>query len=138
LPDHNTVIRAGYGIYTNQAAYNIIQNAILNLPFFFSKSVTNPTAAIPALSTEMILTAPATGAITGNNLNHDFKIEYNNVWNLAIEHRFSSGVHLLNVGVALKTIIRNRSATVRLAYCLTSEENVDKPLDLARIQLSVR
>src|SRR5580765_6396230 len=42
LPDHKTVIRSGFGIYTNQAAYNIIQNAALNLPFYFAKTVTVP------------------------------------------------------------------------------------------------
>ena len=39
LPDHKTVIRSGFGIYTNQAAYSIIQNAALNLPFYFAKTV---------------------------------------------------------------------------------------------------
>ena len=38
LPDHKTVIRSGFGIYTNQAAYSIIQNAALNLPFYFAKN----------------------------------------------------------------------------------------------------
>lgn len=90
LPDHNTVIRTGYGIYTNQAAYNIIQNAALNLPFYFAKSVTVPAGVtVPPFTTENILTNP-TGSITGNNLDHPFKIEYNDVWNLAVQHSFSS------------------------------------------------
>jgi hypothetical protein len=85
LPDHKTVIRAGFGIYTNQAAYNIIQNAALNLPFYFAKNVTNPGGA----TTENILNNTA-GSISANNLNHDFKIEYNNVWNLSVQHSLSS------------------------------------------------
>jgi hypothetical protein len=86
LPDHKTVIRSGFGIYTNQAAYNIIQNAALNLPFYFAKTVTNPGGD----STENILSpANSTASITGNNLNHNFKIEYNNVWNLSVQHSFS-------------------------------------------------
>jgi hypothetical protein len=90
LPDHKTVIRSGYGIYTNQAAYNIIQNAALNLPFYFAKSVTVPAGvAVPPFTTENILNNP-TGSITGNNLDHPFKIEYNDVWNLAVQHSFSS------------------------------------------------
>ena len=63
LPDHKTVIRSGFGIYTNQAAYNIIQNAALNLPFYFAKTVTNSATlcgAVPA-STENILTADRIG-----------------------------------------------------------------------------
>jgi hypothetical protein len=90
LPDHKTVVRSGFGIYTNQAAYNIIQNAALNLPFYFAKSVNIPAnVTTPAATTENILSNPP-GAITGNNLNHDFKIEYNNVWNFSIQHSFSS------------------------------------------------
>jgi Carboxypeptidase regulatory-like domain/TonB-dependent Receptor Plug Domain len=90
LPDHKTVIRSGFGIYTNQAAYNIIQNAVLNLPFYFSKSLTVPAGVlIPPFTTENILNNP-TGSVSANNLNHDFKIEYNNVWNLSVQHSFSS------------------------------------------------
>lgn len=89
LPDHKTVIRSGFGIYTNQAAYNIIQNAALNLPFYFAKTVTNSTVAgIPVHTTEDILTA--SGSVSANNINHNFKIEYNNVWNLTVERSLSS------------------------------------------------
>src|ERR1700676_2089677 len=94
LPDHKTVIRSGFGIYTNQAAYNIIQNAALNLPFYFAKSVTVPAGVVvPPFTTGNILNNP-TGSISGNNLNHDFKIEYNNVWNLSVQHSFSSTTSL--------------------------------------------
>src|ERR1700722_5955259 len=56
LPDHKTVIRSGFGIYTNQAAYNIIQNAAVNLPFYFAKTVTVPVGvAAPPFTTENIL-----------------------------------------------------------------------------------
>ena len=91
MPDHKTVIRSGFGIYTNQAAYNIIQNAALNLPFYFAKTVTNTTVAGgPGFNTENILTAPANGSISANNINHNFKIEYNNVWNLSVQRSLSS------------------------------------------------
>jgi hypothetical protein len=91
LPDRKTVVRSGFGIYTNQAAYNIIQTAALNLPFYFAKTVTNTTAAGgPGFNTETILAAPANGSISANNLEHAFKIEYNDVWNLATQHSFSS------------------------------------------------
>jgi hypothetical protein len=90
LPDHKTVIRSGFGIYTNQAAYNIIQNAALNLPFYFAKSVTVSTGvAAPPFTTENILNNPA-GSVSANNINHNFKIEYNNVWNLSVERSLSS------------------------------------------------
>jgi hypothetical protein len=92
LPDHKTVIRSGFGIYTNQAAYSIIQNAALNLPFYFAKTVTNSAACATSTTcnTENILAAPANGSVSANNINHDFKIEYNNVWNLSIERSLSS------------------------------------------------
>ena len=90
LPDHKTVIRSGFGIYTNQAAYSIIQNAALNLPFYFAKTVSNPAGATPNFSTENILAASPTGSIGANNINHNFKIEYNNVWNLSIQRSLSS------------------------------------------------
>ena len=92
LPDHKTVIRSGFGIYTNQAAYSIIQNAALNLPFYFAKTVTNSGTACggTACDTENILAASPTGSISANSLNHDFKIEYNNVWNLSIQRSLSS------------------------------------------------
>jgi carboxypeptidase family protein len=89
LPDQKTVIRSGFGIYTNQAAYNIIQNAALNLPFYVAKTVNNTQGGSgPVHNTENILTA--NGSFSGNNINHDFKIEYNNVWNLSIERSLSS------------------------------------------------
>jgi hypothetical protein len=94
LPDHKTVIRSGFGIYTNQAAYSIIQNAALNLPFYVAKTVTNSTscATTTTCNTENILTAP--GSFSGNNINHDFKIEYNNVWNLSVQRSLSSSTSL--------------------------------------------
>lgn len=91
LPDNKTVVRAGYGIYTNQAAYNIIETFALNLPFYFAKTVTNTTVAGgPGFNTENILTAPANGSTGANNLDHNYKIEYNNVWNLSVEHSLSA------------------------------------------------
>jgi len=94
LPDHKTVIRSGFGIYTNQAAYNIIQNAALNLPFYVAKTVTNSTscATTTICTTENILTAP--GSFSGNNINHDFKVEYNNVWNLSIQRSLTSSTSI--------------------------------------------
>lgn len=96
LPDQKTVIRSGFGIYTNQAAYSIIQNAALNLPFYFAKTVANnPSCASGnTCSTENILASAAIGSISANNINHDFKIEYNNVWNLSIERSLSSSTSL--------------------------------------------
>lgn len=90
LPDHKTVVRSGFGIYTNQAAYSVIQNAALNLPFYFAKTVGNSAAGAPGFTTENILAAPATGSVSANNIDHNYKIEYNDVWNLAVERNLTS------------------------------------------------
>jgi hypothetical protein len=94
LPDHKTVIRSGFGIYTNQAAYSIIQNAALNLPFYFAKTVTNSATCNgmtnTPCNTENILAATPNGSTSANSLNHNFKIEYNDVWNLSIQRSLSS------------------------------------------------
>jgi Carboxypeptidase regulatory-like domain len=96
LPDRKTVIRSGFGIYTNQAAYSIIQNAALNLPFYYAKTVANTgtCAGTAACNTENILAAPATGSVSANSLNHNFKIEYNNVWNLSVQRTLSSSTSI--------------------------------------------
>ena len=75
----NLVFRSGFGIYTNQAAYSILQNLAENEPFFLVKTVTNP--AKPTYTTEDILNFSPTGAVGANSVNHGFAIEYNEVWN---------------------------------------------------------
>jgi hypothetical protein len=85
------VVRAEYGIYPNHAAYKIIETAALNLPFYFAKTETNTTlAGGPGFTTEKILTPPPNGSIRANSLDHSYKIEYNNVWNLSVERSLSS------------------------------------------------
>ncbi len=81
-----TVVRAGFGIYTNQAAYSVLQNLAQNVPFFLIKTVENA-MAIPRFSTENILSFNPTGAIGANGVNHDFAIEYNEVWNVALQRK---------------------------------------------------
>ena len=61
-----TVVRAGWGLFFNQAAYNIQTALTENLPFFFNKSVnTSATTLIPTLTTENILDASSSGTIGG-------------------------------------------------------------------------
>jgi Carboxypeptidase regulatory-like domain len=83
-----TVFRAGFGVYTNQAAYSILQNLAENAPFFLVKTVANP--AKPIYTTEDILSFNPTGAIGANSVNHNFAIEYNEVWNAAIQKQLGS------------------------------------------------
>jgi hypothetical protein len=85
-----TVLRAGVGIYPNQAAYSIVTNLAQNLPFFVTKAVNSTAAALsPSFTTENALTANTVGTVGGNNLDHNFKIEYNEVWNVNLERELS-------------------------------------------------
>ena len=77
------VFRAGFGIYTNQASYSVLQNLAENAPFFLVKTVANP--ARPLYTTENILNFSPTGAIGANGVNNGFAIEYNEVWNAALQ-----------------------------------------------------
>jgi hypothetical protein len=88
-----TVIRSGFGIYPNQAAYSIVSNFAQNLPFFVTKTVnTSATALSPVFSTPGILTTSSVGTVGANNLNHQFEIEYNEVWNLNIERELPASM----------------------------------------------
>ncbi len=90
LPGLKTVVRAGVGIYPNQAAYSIVTNFAQNLPFFVTKTVNSAAAALsPSFTTGNALTANTVGTAGGNNLDHDFKIEYNEVWNVNLERELS-------------------------------------------------
>jgi Carboxypeptidase regulatory-like domain len=84
----NTVFRSGFGIYTNQAAYSVLQNLAENAPFFLVKTVTNP--RMPLYTTENILNANPIGAIGANGVNHNFAIEYNEVWNAALQKQIGN------------------------------------------------
>ena len=86
------MIRSGFGIYTNQAAYSIIQKRGLNLPFYFAEDRDEQRHVVLRLAcnTENILSSPPNGSISANNLNHNFKIEYNNVWNLSVQRSLST------------------------------------------------
>ena len=79
--NQKTVVRAGFGIYPNQAAYSIITNFAQNLPFFVTKTVNSAVALSPVFTTENALTSNTVGTVGGSNLNHDFMVEYNEVWN---------------------------------------------------------
>jgi hypothetical protein len=89
-----TVLRAGFGIYSNQAAYSIVTNLAQNLPFFVTKTVSSSVALTPSATTEDALAANTVGTVGGNNLDHNYRIEYNEVWNANLEHELASGVVL--------------------------------------------
>ena len=95
LPGHsNTVLRGGFGIYPNQASYSIVTAFAQNLPFFVTKTVSSNAAAPPSFQIQNALTTTNLGTAGGNDLNHDFQIEYNEVWNLNLERELGRGTVL--------------------------------------------
>ena len=81
-----TVIRAGWGLFFNQAAYNIQTALTENLPFFFNKSVnTSATALVPTLTTENILSSNANGTTGGSGLNYKYRAEFADSWNFNVQ-----------------------------------------------------
>jgi hypothetical protein len=103
------VFRAGFGIYTNQAAYSVLQNLAENAPFFLIKTVANP--ARPAYTTENILSFSPTGTIGANSVNHNFAIEYNEVWNAALQKQVGGDTSIDISYVGSRTVHAD-SATV--------------------------
>ena len=92
------VIRAGWGLFFNQAAYNIQTALTENLPFFFNKSVnTSATTAIPTLTTSNILLSNANGTIGGATLDYPYRSEYADSWSLDVQRTLGSN-WLLQVG----------------------------------------
>jgi hypothetical protein len=110
---HETVVRAGFGIYTNQAAYSILQNLAENMPFFLVKTVNN-SSTTPTLSTENILAQNPTGAVGANSVNHDYQAEYNEVWNLAIQRAISPSMTVEAEYVGSRTVHADSSTDVNV------------------------
>jgi hypothetical protein len=112
LPSRRTVIHAGFGVYSNQAAYSIVTNLAQNLPFFVTKTVNSAATTLsPSFKTENALTANSVGTIGGTNLDHNFKIEYNEVWNVNLERELSSSTSFSLAYVGSRTVHAD-SATV--------------------------
>jgi Carboxypeptidase regulatory-like domain len=107
------VVRGGFGVFTNQAAYSVLQNLAENIPFFLTKTVNN-TAVTPALTTATILAANPNGAIGANSVNHDFKVEYNEVWNLSAQKEIAKNTTLSIQYVGSRTVHADSSTAVNL------------------------
>ena len=85
-----TVIRAGWGLFFNQAAYNIQTALTENLPFFFNKSVnTAATTLIPTLTTSNILLSSANGTIGGSSLDYPYRSEFADSWSSTYSEKWA-------------------------------------------------
>ena len=107
------VVRAGFGIYTNQAAYSVLQNLSENMPFFLVKTVANSSAQ-PALTTESILAKSPKGAIGANGVNHDYQIEYNEVWNLSVQRAITASTAVEAEYVGSRTVHADSATAVNI------------------------
>ncbi|PYU27190.1 MAG: hypothetical protein DMG30_00110 [Acidobacteria bacterium] len=110
---HEMVVRAGFGIYTNQAAYSILQNLAENMPFFLFKTVSNSDTT-PTLTTENILAQTPRGAIDANSVNHDYQIEYNEVWNLSVQHAIAPNMTVSAEYIGSRTVHADSSTDVNV------------------------
>ncbi len=112
LPGHaNTVLRGGFGIYPNQAAYGIVTGFAQNLPFFVTKTVNSDAAAAPSFQIGNALTTTSLGTVGGSDLNHNFQIEYNEVWNLNLEREITRG-SILSIAYIGSRTLHADSATI--------------------------
>jgi hypothetical protein len=85
-----TVLRGGYGIFLNQWAYSVQQALARNLPFFLLKNISVASdTAVPNLTTQTILTSNAIGNIGGNNVDHDYRIEYAGTYSVSLQHQLT-------------------------------------------------
>jgi hypothetical protein len=115
LPGHsNTVLRGGFGIYPNQAAYSIVTAFAQNLPFFVTKTVSSNAAAPPSFQIQNALTTASLGTVGGNDLNHDFKVEYNEVWNLNLEREIGQGTVLSIAYIGSHTVHADSSTVLNV------------------------
>ena len=110
---NGAVVRAGFGVFTNQASYSVLQNLAENIPFFLNKTVNNASGA-PTLTTASILAANPNGAIGANGVNHNFKIEYNEVWNLTVQKSVGQNTTFSAQYVGSRTVHADSSTAVNL------------------------
>jgi len=113
---HDTVVRAGYGVYTNQAAYSVLQNLAENIPFFLNKTVNNSATLCSGArcTTNTILAQNTIGAIGANSVNHNFSVEYNEVWNLAVQTPVTKNTSVTVEYVGSRTVHADSSTAVNL------------------------
>ena len=109
-----TVMRGGFGIYPNQAAYSIISNFAQNLPFFVTKTVSSNAAGPPTFRTEDALTANILGTVGGSSLDHNFRIEYNEVWNLNLERELTSSATVSVAYIGSRTVHADSSTVLNV------------------------
>ena len=89
-PSQKTVIRTGFGLFYNQAAYSINEILAQNLPFYFNKTITTASdTRVPTLATDNILLSNPTGSIGGSTLQYDYRSEYAESWTFSVQRELT-------------------------------------------------
>src|SRR4029077_17929255 len=92
------------------------QNLAENIPFFLNKTVNNSAALCSGArcTTNNILAQNPNGAIGANAVNHNFSVEYNEVWNLTLQTPVTSNTSVQVEYVGSRTGHADSSAAVNL------------------------
>ena len=85
------------------------------MPFFVTKTVSSNATAPPSFKIENALTTTSLGTVGGNNLNHDFEIKHNEVWNLNLEHVLGRGTVLSLAYIGSRTLHADSSTVQNVA-----------------------
>jgi len=80
-----TLVRAAYGIYTDQPGFGLILGLVANPPYTFPISFA-PTAAIPWVSLSNAYSA-ASGSVSPTSVAHNYRDAYVSEWNFGIEQQ---------------------------------------------------
>lgn len=109
----DTVLRGGYGLFMNQWAYSVQQALARNLPFFLLKNISVASdTAVPNFTTQNILNSNAIGSIGGNNVDHDYRIEYASTLGLSLQHQLTPTT-VIELSFVASNIQGADSSTVR-------------------------
>jgi len=79
-----------------------------------TKTVNSAVTLSPSFNTEHALTANTVGTVGGSNLDHNFKIEYNEVWNVNLEHELTQNTILSAAYIGSRTIHADSGAVLNV------------------------
>ncbi len=123
-----TVVRTGYGIYYNGAAYNAFaRNLAAQPPFANTNNIVNSTAAPLTLQSAFITVVPGKTVTNTYAIDPNYRVPYAQSWNFGIQQEFNPRLiiqitYLGTKGTRLDTLrLPNRAAP---GSVLTAEERL--------------